>query len=80
MVNMRMKEKLSAGEAIDVSKCKRSGNDYILTSFHADKDYCDADLEHWIWSIGCRKSDGAILASTTTHLYQNPDFECLWLR
>lgn len=36
--------------------------------------------KHYIWSIGKRHSDGVILASRNGDLYQNPEFECLWLR
>jgi len=46
----------------------------------ADLDFCDSLIENWIWSIGKRKSDALIVASTTADLYQNDEYECLWLR
>jgi len=83
MDNLRMKEKLDNGEAIDLSQCEREGNSYIIPPemFRDDGvDYCNAKTEQWIWSIGRRYSDGLILASTRTEYYQNDKFECLWLR
>jgi hypothetical protein len=80
MTNQRMKEKLKAGEAIDVSECPRLGPYYVLRKFVTDKDYCDAKDQAWIWSIGRRFHDGLILASRKGDLYQNQNFECLWLR
>jgi len=80
MTNQRMKEKLKAGDAIDVSECPRVGAYYVLRKFIPDKDYCDAKAEAWIWSIGRRYRDGLVLASRAGDLYQNHDFECLWLR
>jgi hypothetical protein len=80
MRNVRMKEKLDSHEAVDVSPFPREGNYFVLDSYADDIDYCDAASESWVWSIGRRKRDGRILASLTADLYQNPDFECLWLR
>ena len=75
-----MLEKIQKGEAIDLSKCQREGRYYVVPSFIADRDYCDAATERWIWSIGKRRSDGVILASIYVDLYEHPDFECVWLR
>lgn len=81
MRNIRMQEKLNSGDAIDVSGCERIDHYYVLDRFEEDgPDYCDAVLEQWMWSIGKRKADGVILASEHPDLYQNPEFECLWLR
>lgn len=80
MLNQSMAKKLRDHEAINISQCPREGKFYHLSRFVEDVDYCDADLEVWMWSIGQRKSDGAILASRGTEFYQNPEFECLWLR
>lgn len=80
MINQAMKEKLDSAEAVDVSECNREGSYYVLSKFRQDRDYCDAKTESWIWSIGRRHRDGVILASLQSDLYQNPDFECLWLR
>ncbi len=80
MTNLRMQEKLQSNEAIDLSSCKREGKYYIIENFVEGVDYCDWEKQWWIWSIGKRYSDGVILASTRADLYQNPEFECLWLR
>jgi hypothetical protein len=80
MINQAMKRKIDDGEAIDLRHCARQGPYYILKEFVDDVDYCDGQKEQWIWSIGRRKKDGVILASPMADLYQNPEFECLWLR
>lgn len=80
MRNKAMQSKLRDGDAIDVSSYPRVGRHYQVATFIDRKDYCDASTEQWIWSIGRRNSDGAIFASTTGDLYQNPNYECLWLR
>lgn len=81
MRNKAMARKLSKGAAIDVSIFPRDkdGN-YILPDYADGADYCDKQKEEWIWSIGKRRSDRTILASTDNRFYSNPDFECLWLR
>lgn len=88
MLNQAMKRKLDAKEAIDVSKCERDGTFYIVTDSVATEeairddglDFCDKAEERWIWSIGKRHTDGKILASLSAEFYQNPDYECIWLR
>lgn len=80
LINRRMAEKLIARQAVDISDCPRQGNYYVLDRVIDGKDYCDAALEAWVWSIGRRISDGVILASLSAELYENPDFDCLWLR
>lgn len=75
-----MNRKVAAAEAVDLSKNKREGKYYVLDSFVDGADYCDLEKTTWIWSIGRRKADGVILASTSSDLYQNAEFECLWLR
>jgi hypothetical protein len=75
-----MQDAVRRGEALDVSTFQREGPYYVLPIFLEGNDYCDAQKEKWIWSIGRRLSDGKILASTSSDLYQNPDFECLFLR
>lgn len=82
MLNKAMECKLKEGTAIDVGAFPQEGGRFILPSFNpdAEKDYCHKEAERWIWSIGRRKSDGVILASFKTDLYDHPDFECVWLR
>lgn len=55
MLNLAMKRKLDAGEAIDLSKCKRLGPYYVIPMSEAaidGFDLCDAQGEIWIWSAG----------------------------
>lgn len=80
VANRAMARKLETRRALDLSMHPRVGNYYILDKVVDGMDYCDAVREVWIWSIGRRKSDGVILASDEANLYQNPDYECLWLR
>jgi hypothetical protein len=52
-VNRAMVDAVAKGEAIDISKCRRTiTGAYILAQFIDDKDYCDARLGLWVWSIG----------------------------
>jgi hypothetical protein len=82
MDNRAMAYKLKTGAALDVHTegVTIGRGRYRLRRFVADVDYCDAQAEAWIWSIGRRYADDAIIASTGSELYQNPDFECLFLR
>lgn len=43
-------------------------------------DYADVDNAAWIHSIGRHKKTGKIHASLDARFYENPDYECLWLR
>jgi len=84
VINLAMARKLESGEALDVLAIGMLLPDhdgvYKLRTYIDDKDYCDAHLEAWIWSIGRSLLTGEILAATDARYYQNPDFECLWLR
>ena len=82
MLNKRMGEMLRDGEAIDVSSYEtRNGDNELPETIDLDnKDLCNALTEQWIWSVGKRLSDGVIIASHSSKLYQNPEFECIWLR
>jgi hypothetical protein len=76
-----MERMLKKGEALDVRK---EGKEiakglYELRRFVEDVDYCDAEKEAWIWSIG-KDADGKIFASTGTDFYQVEGFDCLFLR
>lgn len=90
MRNRAMLRKLATGAALDVENiaAPEQAEDvgsafhgvYRLATYEDGKDYCVGSTEQWIWSIGKRLSDGAIFASTDGRFYQNPAFECLWLR
>jgi len=86
MRNKAMANKLLKGKALDVRAEGRENGPglYELRRFVDGVDYCDAQREAWIWSIGRRRSDGAIFAATDTRFYSGRpnegDYECLWLR
>lgn len=87
MINKAMEEKLNSGSAVDLSGLQRTpSGDYILPAAWwgeaelLGRDFCDAKTEEWMWSIGRDLESGDILASTSTKFYQNPEYECLWLR
>ena len=95
MLNLRMKEKLDSGECVDVAEgggkeiepgvfeLRGRARDAAEDSAGPQGfgcDFCVAAREAWIWSIGKRRSDGAVLASTDARFYEHPEFECLWLR
>ena len=85
MINRAMERKLEAHLAIDVSGCERTATgDYLLREFVDGVDYCDAQSEEWIWSIGKllrplpsvmannerrELAAGTFLASTTARYY-----------
>jgi len=86
MNNLRMQQKLTNCECIDVASIGQLVEDgdmgcvYKLKEYIDGKDYCIKESETWIWSIGKHKVTGEIFASIDTRYYQNPDYECLWLR
>jgi hypothetical protein len=83
MINRRMAEKLQAGEAIDVEKIGHPTDDpavFELSNYQDDVDYCIGSREQWIWTIGREIATGRILAATDARFYEDPAYECLWLR
>lgn len=80
--NQAMARKLSKGEALDVRAIGTEVEPGVfeLQSFTEDVDYCDAQTEAWIWSVGRRQADGQLLAATDARFYERPGYECLWLR
>ena len=82
MRNRRMKEKLESGECLDVRKIGEpiDGETFRLMFYRDGVDYCDAEAERWIWSIGRSRAEDKIIASVDARFYNNPMFECLWLR
>lgn len=86
MMNLSMKKCLETGEALNLRKIGKevSPGTFELApgTFREGADYADPETERWAWSIGKRKSDGVVFASTdaTCIYYQNPEYECLWLR
>jgi hypothetical protein len=82
MKNLRMQEKLKAGECIDVNTIGRvdSPGVFVLSRYVGGVDYCNAANEEWIWSIGKDILTGEIVAATDSRFYQHPQYACLWLR
>jgi hypothetical protein len=80
----RMREKVEKGEARDVNAigAKVKEGLFLLSGFteNEDVDYCDLPSQAWIWSIGRHKKSREIFASIGTEFYDNPDYDCLWLR
>jgi hypothetical protein len=78
-----MAERIRSGEAVNVRDigCEIEPGLFKLTNFDdVSLDYCDADNEAWIWSIGENRKTKEILAATDARFYENPEYECLWLR
>ncbi len=82
MNNVAMAEMLRQGAALSVlseGKEVQPGL-YRLDRFVEDKDYCDPQRELWIWSVGKSVFDGKIYAATDARFYEDPNWECLFLR
>lgn len=82
MLNQAMQRALNEGSCLDVMVIGEEIGPglYSLREFTEGKDYCDADQEAWIWSIGRNRKTGEIQAATDSRFYQNPDYHCLWIR
>jgi len=83
MLNRAMRDKLERGECVDLSECKREEDGaYIVPPdvWQEDVDYCNAKTESWIFSVGREIRTGIIRAAHHNGYYQNPEYECLWLR
>lgn len=87
--NQAMQRKHRAGEALDVEQnlhddqaeaAAMGPGVYRIRGFTDDVDYFVRSTEAWIWSIGRRRLDDAIFAATDARFYQDPDYECLFLR
>lgn len=87
MPNQWMARELRRGDALDVSRCKRTRDGgYVLPRrMHPpkrkeSKDYVDTEREAHIWSIGKNRRTGVVVASLSARYYQRPGWDCLWLR
>lgn len=86
MKNLAMAAKLAKGKLVDVSRLPRTPEgDYVFglksdINFRDNVDYADCQKEEWIYSIGVRRTDKMVLASTTNKFYGNDHFDCIWLR
>lgn len=88
--NRAMARKLADGQAVDVAEVgtveERNAAGVATVwrlppqFFFEHHDYCHVPTEDWIWSIGRRKSDGAIFCALDARYYQSETFTCLWLR
>lgn len=88
-VNQAMKKKLEEGSALDVQSIGREIKPglYQLDTFDENAgeefngmDYADATRQIWIVSIGRDRETGKVYASTDGRFYENPKYECVWLR
>lgn len=82
MNNKAMQRKLEKGDALDVFKEGKeiAAGLYKLNRFVCDVDYCDAQKEYWIWSIGQHYDTNEIFAATDSRFYLNDQYRCLFLR
>jgi hypothetical protein len=88
MRNRPMAHALATGKCLDVRKVGEPVDGrsdlFKLNGFIDGVDYCDAENEMWIWSIGKDKQTGDIFAATDARFYSANDleaeYECLWLR
>jgi hypothetical protein len=81
-MNQAMAQKLKIGVALNVlieGKEVKPGL-YQLKRFIEGVDYCDPTKDRWIWSIGRNVFDGQIFASSDARFYEDPNWECLYLR
>lgn len=83
--NIPMAEMLRKRQAIDVSVVGRpvppfEGSVWVMSTFIEGVEYCDSQQELWIFSIGKHKQNGQYYAAIDNRFYQNPMFECVWLR
>lgn len=87
MRNQAMQRKLTSGQAVDISPYR---TDFPADGLHAyvlpdellkdGRDYCDAELERWVWSIGRHRTTAELHASLSARHYGHPQYECVWLR
>jgi hypothetical protein len=82
MNNLAMEQRLKAGTALSVLVEGREIQTglYELRRFVEDRDYCDPKRETWIWSIGRNFLTGKIVAATDVRFYDDPTWECLFVR
>ncbi len=84
MPNYSMMEKLKNGEALDVGVIGTPLDGFPgvweLQGFTENVDYCDAESELWIYTIGRDKQTGVFYAAADTRFMDNPKFDCVWLR
>ena len=84
MRNRSMAAKLARGEAIDVApyRTETEGLYRLPANLSVESvDLCDAEHGAWIWSVGRRlAAPHEVVAATDARFYQNPEWECLWLR
>ena len=82
MIMDQMQGRIQDGEALSVREIGEKVSDglYELRAFFDDIDYCDPIDEVYIWSIGISKKTGHIFAAIDSRFYENPEYDCVWLR
>ena len=82
MQNLAMKELLAKADCIDLAQLGQEQSDgtFLLEQSFPNFEYIHSTSERWVISIGRRLSDGKILAAFDSRFYQDPNYECVWLR
>lgn len=80
--NPYMHRALTTGQMIDVRQIgtETEPGVYRLTRFVPDVEYVDSETGKYIYSIGRDHATGEILAALDGRFYNNPDYECVFLR
>lgn len=72
---MKVEDLVRAETAFEAARLAQRDTLYV-----EGKDYCNARMERWIWSIGIHRETGKVWASHQSNKYRNPAFICIWLR
>jgi hypothetical protein len=83
MQNQTMIRKIKSGQCRDIGHFpQRSAGIYVMRAeFYRDGlDYCVLKDNAWVYSIGVEKATGEIHAATDGRFYENPEYDCIWLR
>jgi hypothetical protein len=84
VINLAMERKLKTGEALDVNVVGKphptDPHVWILPNVVEGMDYCDAVDECWIWSIGCDKKTGTIMAARDCRFAHDRTCDLVWAR
>ena len=80
LYNKAMERKLTSGQAIDLSRCPRKGDFYVLTKVVDGWTIATRKPSNGFGQSAAHRKTGEILASHTDELFNHRNFECLWLR
>ena len=82
MRDYEMVQKLGADEALDVRTIGEeiAPGVFRLARYVGGYDYCDAQKEVWMMSIGKHRATGVYYAARDARYQTDPAYECVWLR